>query len=124
MKKIMLLTALLLGGCSTLAALDSATLTTTQVYAAANAFDAAEQTATQYLSLPPCGGSAVICRSPSAAAAVVAAGRGGISARRALISACIASVASTACTSAYTTVTTAISGLQTVFTQYAITKGN
>lgn len=124
MKKFSLLAAILLGGCAQIQTLEGASLNTTQVYAAANAFDAVELTATNYLKLPVCvSGGPILCRNQQAAAAIVAAGRGGYQARRTLISACIAGTTSTACVSAYTTLTTAVTGLQNVFTQYGITKG-
>jgi hypothetical protein len=127
MKKLILglLLASALGGCSTISALENASLTTTQVYVVANAFDAAELTATNYLSLPACTtGGTPVCRNPPAVAALVAAVRGGYKARQALVSACAASITAANCVSAYTTVTTAVSGLQTIFSQYAITKGS
>lgn len=124
MRQLWLLAVLALGGCSALADLTSASLTTTQVYVAANAFDAAEATATQYLSLPACGGAATVCRSASAVAAIVPAVRAGYKARQALVSACAASITATACVSAYTTVTTAVTTLQSAFTAYSIQKGS
>lgn len=124
MNKLWLLALLALGGCSALTDLTSASLTTTQVYIAANAFDAAEVTATQYLGLLACGGAAMVCRSPSAVAAIVPAVRAGYKARQALVSACAASTTATACVSAYTTVTTAVTTLQAAFTAYSIQKGS
>jgi hypothetical protein len=110
-----------LAGCATL---DTAALTTTQVYVAAQAFDAAEVTATNYLNLPPCGGAATVCRNQVAAAAIVSATRGGYKARQALVTACAASVTAAACVSDYAAVTAAVNGLQSAFTTYSIAKGS
>jgi hypothetical protein len=126
MKKVwgIICLALALSGCAALQGLENSALTPTQVYVAANAFDAAELTATNYLNLPACvkGGSAV-CRNPAAVPSLVSIIRGGYQARRTLVAACSASTTATTCVSAYTTVTTAVSGLQTIFAQYSITKG-
>lgn len=123
MKKILLagVAALSLAGCATL---ESGSLTTTQIYVAANAFDAAEVTATQYLGLPLCGTGPTVCRTQAASAAVVAATRGGYKARQALVAACAASATSTACISDYSALTAAVSGLQTTFTAYGVQKGS
>ena len=127
MKKVFAIGLLALGlsACSTIASLTGASLTTTQVYVAANAFDAAELTATNYLNLPKCGvGAPVVCRNQAAVPTLVAAVRGGYQARQTLVAACSASTSAASCVSAYTTVTTAVSGLQSIFTQYSIQKGS
>jgi isopentenyl diphosphate isomerase/L-lactate dehydrogenase-like FMN-dependent dehydrogenase len=123
MRKI-LLAALLLSGCSTLQELTNASLTTNQVYVAANAFDAAEITATNYLRLPACGGTALVCRNKTAVPVIIATVRGGKQARQTLVASCAASTSSPECVSAYQTVTTAVSGLQTTFSQYSVAKGS
>lgn len=115
---------LLAAGLAACANTNSLSLTTTQVYVAAQAFDAAEVTATNYLGLPPCvSGASPVCRNQVAAAAIVAATRGGYKARRALVTACAASVTAPACISDYAAVTAAVNGLQTTFTTYSISKG-
>ena len=60
----------------------SATITVQQVYIAANAFDAIEASATQYLRLPVCG--KLPCRNPSATNSLVASIRSGRLARNKL----------------------------------------
>lgn len=118
MKKILLL-CLALGGCSTIANLESAGLSMNQVYVAANAFDAAENTATQYLKLPACSpGNGYVCRNPAAVTAIANVGRPAVKARQNLVAACLVSTTSADCVSAYGTVTTAVSTLQAIFTQY------
>lgn len=127
MRRILIVVGLAatLGGCAEITALESASLTTTQVYVAANAFDAAELTATNYLKLPACAtGGASVCRNQAAVPALVATVRSGYQARQTLVAACTASTTAPNCVSAYTTVSTAVTGLQNLFTQYAIAKGS
>lgn len=88
MRKILLIAALAVGlaGCAQITtawnALTGATVSPQAVYIAANAFDAVELTATNYLRLPRCHtGGPVICRSPSATAQIVPAVRSGRVAR-------------------------------------------
>lgn len=115
--------ALALSGCAAWNTLTSASLTTTQVYVTANAFDAAEVTATNY-DLACAAKITTICRDPAAVKPLDAAIRGGYSARKNLIAACLASITAPACVSAYTTVSTAVTGLQAIFSQYSIAKGS
>lgn len=101
---------------------NSLSLTTTQVYVAAQAFDAAEVTATNYLSLPACvAHDAALC---PAAGVLVSATRGGYKARRALVATCAASITAAACISDYAAVTAAVNGLQSAFVTYSISKGS
>lgn len=117
--------ALALSGCATISALTGASLTTAQVYVTANAFDAAEVTATNYLKLPVCAsGGPTVCRNPAATGGLVSAVRAGYQARQSLVAACAASTTAPACVSAYTTVSTAVNGLQSLFSQYSIAKGS
>ena len=127
MKKIILAGALALGlsGCAAWNAITSASLTITQVYVTANAFDAAEVTATNYLKLPVCAaGGPTVCRNPAATGGLVSAVRAGYQARQSLVASCEASTTAPACVSAYTTVSTAVNGLQSLFSQYSIAKGS
>ena len=127
MRKILLGLVLLapLAGCAELSAIQNSTLSMNTVYVAANAFDAVEITAANYLGLPACTpGGNVVCRNASAVKAIVPAVRTGIAARKELVADCQASTTASACVSAYTTVTTAITSLQNLFTQYNIQKGS
>jgi len=82
----LLVICLALGGCANLQAaygvLTGTSITPQQVYISANAFDAIEATATQYLRLPPCG--SLPCRNPSAVSVIVPAVRSGRLARNQL----------------------------------------
>lgn len=127
MRTIIIAGALAVGlsGCATISALTGASLTTTQVYVTANAFDAGEVTATNYLKLPVCvAGGPTVCRNPAATAGLVSAVRAGYQARQSLVASCEASTTAPACVSAYTTVSTAVNGLQSLFSQYSIAKGS
>lgn len=126
MRKLLLIAAmfcpLVLGGGTCLSNITEASLTTTQVYVAAQAFDAAEVTATNYLSLPACVAHDVaLC---PAAGVLVSATRGGYKARRALVATCAASITAAACISDYAAVTAAVNGLQSAFVTYSISKGS
>ncbi len=68
MKKLLLITALFLGGCSTLqtlTAVTTATVTPTQALVAANAFDAIESSATAYLVYCKANLSSAVCSAPN-----------------------------------------------------------
>jgi hypothetical protein len=80
---------LALGGCAQLqsdwAALNGTTVSPQAVYIAANAFDAVEQTATNYLRLPACSGSnGPVCRNATAVKQIVPLVRSGRVARKKL----------------------------------------
>lgn len=83
MKKLFVLLLLLpLVGCAGLKTLVNnivnSTVSPPTVYVAAQAFDAAEQTATNYLTLPLCsGGATKVCRTPAGSAAIAKAIRAG-----------------------------------------------
>ena len=124
-KTLALIGALALTGCAELTALTNAQLTTNEVYIAANAFDAAELTATQYLKLPPCAGSPTpVCRNPAAVTALANIGRPAYKARATLVASCEVTTNTVACVSAYQTVTQAVTTFQSIFTQYSIQKGS
>lgn len=87
MKKLIpaLLLAFTLAGCASLTntwnAVTGATVSPAAVIVAANAFDALEVTATNYLKLKKCDGSNPVCRSPAATKVIVPAVRSGRVAR-------------------------------------------
>jgi hypothetical protein len=73
-----------LPGCaaiSSIQSISSASVSPQQVIVAANAFDAIEITTTNYLRLPPCPQSTIVCRDQSTAVKLAAAIRKGRVAR-------------------------------------------
>jgi hypothetical protein len=125
MRKLLLVSvlALSLGACSTLSnivgVVTGASVTPSQAYIAANAFDAIEVTAENYLKLPPCvaGGSA-LCRSATAVGAIVPAIRIGYAARTTLISSVVSG--NDAPISLYSALTAQTGTLQAIISQYNI----
>ena len=92
MRKLVLVAALAVGvaGCSTLQntwdVITQSKVSPTVVIVAANAFDALEATATNYLRLKKCTSTTMpVCRSPAATAQIVPAIRSGRAARNTLI---------------------------------------
>ena len=91
MRKLLIIGLLAFGltGCAQLQnayqVVTGAAITPEQVYVSANAFDAVEASATQYLKLPVCGSAP--CRNAGATATIVAAVRAGRLARNQLESA-------------------------------------
>lgn len=91
MRRILLVLSLLaLSGCAAqlqklenaYAVITSATVSPTAIIVAANAFDAIEQTATNYLTRPKCAGqNGPLCRSPVATQKIIPAIRAGRVAR-------------------------------------------
>lgn len=87
MKKLVpaLLLALALAGCASLTktwdAVTGATVSPAAVIVAANAFDALEVTATNYLRLKKCNGTNPVCRDPAVTKIIVPAVRSGRVAR-------------------------------------------
>jgi hypothetical protein len=119
-----LVAALALGACSTVqGVLNAASLSPAAVIVVGNGFDAAEATATNYLTLPACAtGGPTICRTPAAVKAIVPIVRAGRQERNALEAACGASTSSTACVSAYQSLSATVNSLQSLFTQYGVQK--
>jgi hypothetical protein len=109
-----------LSGCSAVTTLTSPALTPTQVIVAANAFDAIEATATNYLSLPTCPTATPVCKTAAGVNAIVPAIRTGRAARNTLEAAVNSGGATPLSVSTYTTLTTAITTLQAVMAQYAV----
>ena len=86
-RMIAIATVLALGGCTTLGNLytvATGSVTPNQVYIAANAFDAAEGTATQYLRLPLCPKGEPVCRTQTTSQVVYNNVKAARSARNAL----------------------------------------
>lgn len=117
MKKIVLLLALGLAGCSTLATLEGTTISPTQVIVAANSFDAAEATATNYLRLPTCP-AAKLCKTQAGINAIVLAIRSGRKARSDLEAYVNANPGQPAPVTLYDALTAAVSTLQSALAQY------
>jgi hypothetical protein len=90
--------------------------------AAANSFDAIEAVATGYLQLPPCGGAVVTCRQSAIVAKIVPAVRSGRAARNA-IEGLLASTSGAAIpVVTYNTLEASIATLQSIYTQYNVSK--
>jgi len=128
MKKLLLVVilALPLGACGTLQnvwnIVTGASVTPNQAYIAANAFDAVEVTATNYLKLPACGsaGASSLCRTQAAVNTIVPAIRSGRVARNNLEAAVTGANGAPVSASLYTALTAQTSTLQTIITQYGI----
>ena len=107
--------ALALAGCNTTVA----TISPQAVYVGANAFDAVEATATNYLLLPACP-KAAVCRSTAAVAAIVPAIRLGRKARNAVEAYAAANPGASIPVSLSTALSAQVAALQAIFTQYGI----
>ena len=124
MKKLLIAFVLTVGlsGCASLQntydILTGASVPPTAVYVAANAFDAVEATATNYLRLPKCGTGPVVCRSPAATAQIIPAVRSGRVARTNLENFMIQNPGALGPTGLYNALVTATSTLQAIITQY------
>lgn len=117
------LVCLALGGCSaltTLQEISGSSVSPTQVIVVANSFDAIEATATNYLKLPACPGTASqpVCRNQAAVNIIVPAIRSGRTARSQLEAYVTANPGQAAPVSGYNTLTTAISAIQNALAQY------
>lgn len=106
-----------LAGCATIATLEGTTVSPTQVVVAANAFDAVEATATNYLKLPLCPG-AVVCRTVAGVKAIVPLIRSGRQARTAMEAYVTANPGQAVPVTLYDTTMTAVSALQSALAQY------
>jgi hypothetical protein len=123
-KKCLLLAGLLLGGCSTLSNLEtiaSGSVSANQVYVAANAFDAIEATATNYLQLPPCPTAAPVCRTSSIVAVIVPQVRNGRVARNQLEAYVNANPGQAVPVSNYNVLITTVNTLQGALAAYSAT---
>lgn len=90
MKKLLVLAilALPLSGCALFSELTGSSVSANDVYVAANAFDAAENSVKAYDSLPPCtstAGSSIACRSSAVVKILDQAVRAGIPLRNQLL---------------------------------------
>ena len=132
MKKLLVLViAFSLAGCATelqkiknaYDVVTSSSVSPTMVYVAANTFDALEATATNYLRLPTCGGTAIICRNQNAVTAIIPAVRSGRVARNNLEQFLKDHPGQLGPQGLYDALTKSITTLQTIYTQYNISKG-
>lgn len=129
MKKLIFIVALTIGlsGCASLQSaydsLNGTSVSPTAVYIAANAFDAVEATATNYLKLAKCTGSnGPLCRSPTATAKIIPAVRSGRVARTNLETFMANNPGALGPVGLYNALTTATATLQAVVSQYNIGK--
>jgi len=126
MKRLIpLILVLALGGCAQLTnaydTLTGVTVSPTAVYVAANAFDAVEVTATNYLKLPKCtGANGPVCRNPTATAQIIPAVRAGRVARTNLESFMAQNPGALGPTGLYNALTSATATLQAIVSQYNI----
>lgn len=125
MKKVLLLlVALSLSGCAQLqadwSAITSASISPTAVIVAANAFDAVEASATNYLRLPKCGSGPIVCRSANVTALIIPAVRAGRIARNAAEGLLNTNPGALGPTGVYAVLTAATNTLKSIFTQYGI----
>lgn len=127
MKKFLLAAALVVGlaGCTNLQnaynTLTGASVSPTAVYVAANAFDAVEATATNYLRLPRCHtGGPVVCRSPAATAQIIPAVRAGRVARTNLENFMAQNPSQLGPSGLYNALISATNTLQAIIAQYHI----
>ena len=114
-----------LAGCAALQnaydTLNGTSVSPTAVYVAANAFDAVEVTATNYLKLPKCTGSnGPVCRSPAATKQIIPAVRSGRVARTNLENFMAQNPGALGPVGLYNALTTATSTLQAIVQQYSI----
>ena len=127
MKKLLISFAVVLSlaGCASLQSaydtLNGTTVSPTAVYVAANAFDAVEVTATNYLKLKKCSAtSGPVCRSPTATAQIIPAVRAGRVARTNLEAFMAQNPGALGPVGLYNALTTATSTLQAIVAQYNV----
>ena len=96
----------------------SATITVQQVYIAANAFDAIEASATQYLRLPVCG--KLPCRNPSATNSLVASIRAGRLARNKLELAVASSPTAPVDANLFATLTSSTTTIKAILAEFGV----
>ena len=127
MKKILLTFAVLLSlaGCTSLqnayTSLNGTTVSPTAVYVAANAFDAVEATATNYLRLPKCTATnGPVCRNATATKQIIPAVRAGRVARTNLENFMQQNPGALGPVGLYNALTAATNTLQAVIAQYHV----
>ena len=127
MKKLLLVgvIALSLAGCAQLTnvwdTLNGTTVSPTAVYVAANAFDAVEATATNYLKLPKCtSSSGPVCRNAAATAQIIPAVRAGRVARTNLENFMAQNPGALGPVGLYNALTAATTTLQAIVSQYKV----
>lgn len=124
MKKTLLALTLVFGlaGCAQIQnaydTITSAKITANQVYIAANAFDAIQATATNYLRLPPCG--KLPCRAAGAVNVIVPAIRSGRLARNKLEAAVQANPGAPVDANLFATLTSSTSTIKAIFATYGV----
>jgi hypothetical protein len=123
MRKILAIGALAIGlaGCTTLnnlSTIASGSVSPQQVLVAANAFDAIEVTATNYLSLPTCPVATPICKTAAVAKTLVADIRTGRSARNQLEAYMTVNPGQVVPVSNYNVLISAVNTLQTLLANY------
>ena len=135
MKKIFLIAvlAISLGGCSTpfgerlssffeaIKVGSSATVSPEAIYVAANAYDAVEVTATNYLTLKRCPNQAPFCRSPAATKVLIPAIRAGRVARDNALPFVTDHPGQLGAKGLYDALTTATDSIQKILNQYKVT---
>ena len=114
-----------MAGCTSLQnvydTLNGTSVSPTAVYVAANAFDAVEATATNYLRLKKCTTtSGPVCRNPTATAQIIPAVRSGRVARTNLENFMVQNPGALGPVGLYNALTTATSTLQAIVNQYNI----
>lgn len=117
--------AMSLAGCATVDkawnAATGATVPATSVIVAVNTFDALEATATNYLRLAKCvNGGSVVCRNPTATAAIIPAVRSGRVARTNLEAFLAANPGQLGPSGLYNALQASVSTLQSVLAQYNV----
>ena len=127
MKKLLLVgaIALSLAGCAQLTnvwdTLNGTTVSPTAVYVAANAFDAVEATATNYLKLQKCtSSSGPVCRNAAATAQIIPAVRAGRVARTNLENFMAQNPGALGPVGLYNALTAATTTLQAIVSQYKV----
>ncbi len=127
MKRIVFIVSftLLLGACTTWQnaynTVTGATVSPTAVYVAANAFDAVEVTATNYLRLKKCTGTnGPVCRSPAATKQIIPAVRAGRVARTNLENFMAQNPGALGPAGLYNALTAATATLQSIVSQYNV----
>ena len=113
------------GGCTQLTnvwdTLSGTTVSPTAVYVAANAFDAVEATATNYLKLPKCtSSSGPVCRNAAATAQIIPAVRAGRVARTNLENFMAQNPGALGPVGLYNALTAATTTLQAIVSQYKV----
>lgn len=122
---VALVAVTLLSGCASLTntwdTLTGTTVSPTAVYVAANAFDAVEATATNYLRLPKCtAANGPVCRSPAATAQIIPAVRAGRVARTNLENFMAQNPGALGPVGLYNALTAATATLQAIVSQYHV----